>query len=88
MEKLKCPKEAFRNTDRVKCNNILNYTMDLTGFLTAGVEDTYTDFELIFPSNVKTLISNYTNVEGKRAYLENWKDLIIGNLDACIGDFF
>lgn len=77
--------KPYPNTGRFQSRNILNLTPGPTRFSAARVEDEYTAFELLFPHNLKIMIVNYTNIEGKRVYLENWRDLNIADLDAYIG---
>ena len=67
------------------CNNILDLTLGPTLFSIAQIEDEYSAFELFFPRDLKTMIINYTNVEGKCVSEENWTDLNIIKLEAYTG---
>nr|XP_005172805.1 dual specificity protein phosphatase 26 isoform X1 [Danio rerio]XP_005172806.1 dual specificity protein phosphatase 26 isoform X1 [Danio rerio] len=62
-----------------------NMTPGPTSFACSNAQDIKSTFELFFPDEIKEMLMQISNLEGKRVYGAAWKDLDWTDLQAFIG---
>uniref|UniRef100_A0A672L2B3 PiggyBac transposable element-derived protein domain-containing protein n=1 Tax=Sinocyclocheilus grahami TaxID=75366 RepID=A0A672L2B3_SINGR len=71
--------------ERLPAHRIIKMTPGPTRLACANAEDIRSTFELFFPDDIKPILIEMTNLEGKRVFRDTWKDLDWTDLQAFFG---
>ena len=77
--------EPLPSCGRHGAENVINMTPGPTRYATSKIEDEYSSFMMFFPPVVVNIILKNSNIEGKRVFGDNWKNLNNVDLEAFIG---
>ncbi|XP_029907418.1 piggyBac transposable element-derived protein 4-like [Myripristis murdjan] len=70
---------------KLSAENIIKTVPGPTRMAVTRVTDIKSTFELVMPDSIKKVILEMTNLEGRRVFGENWKELDKTHLDAYLG---
>ncbi|XP_052423852.1 titin homolog isoform X1 [Carassius gibelio] len=74
-----------RQQGRFPAHRIIRMTPGPTKFACANAKDIISTFELFFPDDIKQILIEMTNLEGKRVFGAAWKNLDWTDLQAFLG---
>ena len=69
---------------KLSAENIIKTVPEPTRMAVTHVTDIRSTFELVMPDSIQKIILEMTNLEGKRVFGENWKDLDKTHLDTYL----
>ncbi len=74
-----------RQRGRLRTHRIIKTSTGPTGLACANADDIRSTFELFFPDDIKQILIEMTNLEGKHVFGDTWKDLDWTDFQAFIG---
>ncbi|KAM3616239.1 uncharacterized protein V6R79_014831 [Siganus canaliculatus] len=73
------------NQGRLSAENVNRMTPGPTKYATSQINEITSCFELFLIDSIVTIVVNMTNLEGKRIYGDNWKDVTQTDIRAYVG---